>query len=105
MKLLKLPDNSIYVAKMGDRRIGLRKMKAGGVEISIKRTIKGNHLSEPKEIKVKGKKTFTIDLICVHAVDKKTAELMFQMSDEAGEAMLALLTSWFHDHIEDKKLS
>lgn len=102
MRLRKTSDNSMYEAKMGDRRIRVY-VRPDDVTVRIKRTISSERAAAPKEIQVRGKTTLTFDAICTHAVNKKTAELVFALSDEGAEALLATLSNWYKDHIGKKE--
>lgn len=101
MRLRKASDNSLYEAKMGDRRIRVY-VKPDNVTVRIKRTISSARAAEPKEIQLKGRTTLTFDAFCTRAINKKTAELIFALSDEGAEALLATLSNWYKDHIENK---
>ena len=102
MRLRKASDNSLYEAKMGDRRIRVY-ARPDWVSVRIKRTISSERAAQPKEMEVRGKTTLTFDAICTHAVNKKTAELVFDLSKEGTEALLATLTCWYKDHIAKKE--
>lgn len=102
MRLRKAVDNSLYEAKLGDRRIRAY-VRPDEVTVRIKRTISSEKDARPKELQVRGKTTLTFDAICTHAVNKRTAELVFALSDEGAEALLAVLSNWYQDHIEKKE--
>lgn len=99
MKLQKSPDNTIYQAKLGNRRIRVAQIDKG-VRVTIKRLLDDETLNRDPLVVKRNRGDVLVETVYAHQIvrhttDKHSAEMSFRLSDEGAEALCVLLNNWF----------